>query len=215
MSRLIKLYICALLMSTVGLIAVERGSPEAFTKQIGDSLRFSIELPREWQTEDMGSQILAWPKSKDVKQDQNLAVEQIPIKVLITAVDLTGSPLATMDLKQLFDASIEQVKVTVDDLQLIQTNNETINNYMAQWGLMTYQLPGAKSSIEQLSYMFKEKNKAYVVECLVNKDQWQQYADSCKTIIASFKILEPEVKIIPPIEPPKEMKPIPIENRQN
>ncbi len=214
MNRLIKFCISTIMIITCNILAVVQApstsaspapaTPAApvFSKQIGESLRYSIAFPAGWQTKDLGAQVLAWPAPSG-KTGQESSSDTAPIKILVTAVELTGSPLADYDLDKLFDASLAEVKKNVTGLNLIMSGKESVNGHQAKSGLMIYQLSLATKPIQQLSYMFKEGKKAYVVECLVNKDKYGQYGDSCKKIIQSFKILEP---INNPIEPPKEIK---------
>ncbi len=203
MNRFIKL--CMSVITLVACSVLTAEEPAAFTKQIGESLRYSIVLPSDWQTSDMGAQVLAWPGAT-TKSTEPLDLGKVPVKVLITAVELTGSPLNDLNLDKLFEASLAEVKKNVGELQMVGTGTEQINGHKSKWGLMTYKLPGAIKSIQQLSYMFKEDKTAYVVECLIDQDQYSKHADVCKRIITSFKILAP---IQSPLAPPTEMKPLP------
>lgn len=204
MNRLVKICMSAIMLVACGMLPA--AEPAAFTKQIGESIRYSIVLPTGWQTSDMGAQVLAWPAA-DAKADEPVNLDKVPVKILVTAVDLTGSPLSELDLDKLFETSLAEVKKNVGALNLINSGKEMVNGYQAKWGLMNYTLPENAKAIQQLSYMFKEGSKAYVVECLVDKDAYGNHEGACKKIISSFKILKPETN---PIAPPTELKQEPV-----
>ncbi len=224
MNRLIKLCMSLIMLVACGLlsaadtapapsvkvdvkVSTDKAAPVPFTKQLGESLKYSIVLPTGWQTNDMGAQVLAWPGAANANSNEPLNLDNVPIKILVTAVDLTGSPLSDLTLDKLFEASLAEVKKNVGELNMKNSGTEEINGHKSHWGLMTYKLPGSGKEIQQLSYMFKEGKTAYVVECLVDNNKYDAHSEVCKSVIKSFKILEP---VKNPIEPPKEIKQEPI-----
>lgn len=164
------------LITTLGvlLVYVLVSSVQAYTNQ---EYNFSIEPPSGWTVDDTTTLAVVFfygPTEWSFRVNVNIQVESLP---------------TTMTVEQYASAVKEQLRIFLDNYELVSERTRVINEVDAYELILTFAQAGI--SIKEKQVYLVEAKKAYIIAYAASPTSYQKYLSAFESSVETFKIVAP------------------------
>jgi hypothetical protein len=157
----------------------ETGSKEGFTRYWSPNGAFSVEFPGKWElvVSDNSIGAVSDPESdKDTFRDNTL--------VLFSDLD------KEYDLKEYFDANVEQMKKTFSNFVVASEDQITVGGKDARKVVFSFTY-GNGQELKTVQVYVNDGKKGYIIQGMGEKGSYDTFAPIFTDVISSFKFENP------------------------
>lgn len=184
----IPLTLCVILVSTALLAslmaylpagpAVSEGPIRAVEKYVNDEKHYSIEYPKEWQRQELPRlDLVLFSPARNTEKTSHATMNIISENV--------GE---TITLDQFYNESVKHLKADLQEPQIENSGDITIDHIPAKWVLYNHQMMQNKFRV--LQYFIVSKGTIFLLTFSSAADDFDHFRSDFERIASSFRVLK-------------------------